>query len=199
MSTASSAPGPAEHFAATLRGMASQAAENRPAGVVVSLILALLADLFACLAELMERIKAAEYQHRPENPAPAAHQVPATAQAARKIRPAARGDARGERNLRATGHLAPEPGNSGAGKGHPGAGSKGSPPGPPRLAAPSADQQARAHLADDRPRPPPTRPQKSPPHASALARPVCYDYATITDGHTPRPAGLTPKNILPVG
>ena len=62
MSTALPAPGPAEHFAATLRGMASQAAENRPAGIVVSLILALLTNLFLRLADLMERIKAGEYQ-----------------------------------------------------------------------------------------------------------------------------------------
>ena len=72
MSTAPSAPGPAERITATLRGVASQAAENRPAGIVVSLILALLTDLFARLAELVERIKAGEYQPRPKAP----HQPP---------------------------------------------------------------------------------------------------------------------------
>ena len=62
MSTAPPAPGPAEHVAATLRGMAAEAVENRRAGIVASLILALLANLFLRLADLMERIKVGEYQ-----------------------------------------------------------------------------------------------------------------------------------------
>jgi hypothetical protein len=199
MSTAPSAPGPAERITATLRGVASQAAENRPAGIVVSLILALLTDLFARLAELVERIKAGEYQPRPQGPAPAAHQALATAQAARKIPPAARGDACGERRFRAAGYPAPGPGNCGADESHPGPDSKNPPPGPPTLAAPPAGQQAAARQSDDRPGPPPSPPQKSPPQARALARPFHSVYEITKDGRTLWPAGLTPKNTSPSG
>jgi hypothetical protein len=58
----------AERVSATLRGTVAQAAGNRPAGVLVSLLLALLKTFFTGLAELIERIKAGDYQPRPEAP-----------------------------------------------------------------------------------------------------------------------------------
>ena len=68
MSTPPPAPGLAERFAAIPRDIAAQSAENRLAGIMVSLILTLLTKLFARLAELIGRIQAGEYRPRPANP-----------------------------------------------------------------------------------------------------------------------------------
>ena len=190
MTTAPPAPGPAEHLAATLRGVASRAAENQPAGVVVSLLLALLTQLFVQLADLLERIKAGEYQIHPPAPPPAPspspvlqrfppapHQAPsnsappATTQVARKIRPAARGGAPGERSVRATAHPAPGPADCGPDGSRPGPETKNAPLGPRSVAAPPAGR-------NDCP-PPPPQPKKPPPRAGALARPFRCLFATI--------------------
>jgi hypothetical protein len=68
MSTSPPAPGLAELLTAIPKGLASQRAENWLAGIVASLFLALLTQLFAGLADLMERIKAGEYQPQPFTP-----------------------------------------------------------------------------------------------------------------------------------
>jgi hypothetical protein len=134
MTTAPPAPGPAEHIAATLRGVGAQAAGNRPAGIVVSALLALLTELFILLADLVERIKAGECQPGPPtaspSPAPSAQplRAPATTQAARKTRPAAPGDACGERSFRAAEHPAPGPEDGGPDGSRPDLGTKNTPP-----------------------------------------------------------------------
>ena len=191
-------PGPAEHLAATLRGVAARAVGNRPAGIAVSLILALLADLFARLADLIGRIEAGEYRPPPQAPREAPREAQSHATPPRRRE---RAQKYGQR------HAAPH--GAGGVFGQPGTAPRNPEMTAPLGAAPApTGKTPRLNRRASRPPPPaiwpaitgppPAAPQTTPAHAGTLACPFSYDIR-MTCGGTSQSTALTPKNTSRAG